>query len=790
MIQKPAPAVLKPFLLTCLFVLICGVSSGQTNNSIVQAVMPLTPIKPGDVKVLMPAAPQGYGLVLKGSDHNPVVDSTGRIVTPLVTTKVNLYFQLINNQNDTNRYDVNREITIPGVFSNEGVNARPFVIPSLREWHGDTATFMLKRSARIVINKSDRNALQKVAALLQQEIEETNGYRLKLLTGKPRNGDIFLTLSEKDISIGDEGYYFRAKNFVTISACKYQGLFWGTRTLLQLLAQGNTIPKGIARDYPEFKVRGFVLDDGRKFFSLKFLRDYIKFMSYYKMNDFQIHLSDNGFKGYFGNDWNKTYAAFRLQSKTYPRLTAKDGSYTKQQFIALQQLAGTYGVRIIPEIDVPAHALAFTRAIPQIGSKLYGMDHLDLHNPLTYKVVENVFKEYLAGHHPVFTGKEVHIGTDEYDKRDAEAFRAFTDHFIKYVQGFGKEVRLWGALTHAQGTTPVTVKNVTMNTWYNGYANPVEMKKLGYNQISTPDGWLYIVPMAGYYYDYLDTKSLYNSWTPYLIGDVQFPVGDPTISGGSFAVWNDIVGNGITEKDVNDRVFPAMQVLAEKMWDANDTVMNYENFDLQRKKTGEGPSTNIRGKIGKANDTLIASYNFDVADKRIRLHNTKYVIGYNGRALSFSGKKSFAALPYPEIGYDYTVSFWIDPDAGNAPGSVIFRSENAVVKLKQGKTGNLGFSREGYNYDFGYPVPPNTWTHIVITGTNKGTCLYVNGKPQKSLVNDWIQFADKKKTKMRKSETLFFPLQIMGGFYGRIDELKIWNKILPDKEIQQLSIGR
>ena len=748
--------------------------------------MPLTPVKTGDVKIMMPAAPQGYHLLLKGSDRNPVVDSTGRIVTPLVTTKVNLYFQLINNQTDTNKYDVNREMTIPGVFSYKGVNPQPFVIPSLREWHGDTANFILKRSARIVINKADRNVLQKVAALLQQEIKGTTGYSLHQATGQPRSGDIFLTLAEKDISIGEEGYYFKAKNFITISACKYQGLFWGTRTLLQLLAQGNTVPKGIARDYPEFKVRGFVLDDGRKFFSLKFLRDYVKFMSYYKMNDFQIHLSDNGFKGYFGNDWNKTYSAFRLQNKTYPKLTAKDGSYTKQQFIALQQLANSYGVRIIPEIDVPAHSLAFTKAVPKIGSKLYGMDHLDLHNPLTYKVVDKVFKEYLSGRHPVFIGKEVHIGTDEYNKKDAEAFRAFTDHLIKYVQGFGKNVRLWGALTHAQGATPVTVKNVTMNTWYNGYANPVEMKKLGYNQISTPDGWLYIVPMAGYYYDYLDTKSLYNNWTPYLIGDVQFPVGDPTISGGSFAVWNDIVGNGVTEKDVNDRVFPAMQVLSEKLWDANDTVMTYEDFDQQLKKIGEGPSTNIRGKIGKTADTLVATFNFDSADKFIHLHNAKYVKGYKGRALYFSGKKSLATLPYQEIGYDYTVSFWINPDANNGPGSVLFSSENAVIKLKQSNTGNLGFSREGYDYDFGYTVPENAWTHIVITGTNKGTSLYVNGKLQKSLADDWIQFADKKKTKMRKSETLFFPMQTIGGFHGKIDELQVWNKILSDKEIQHL----
>ena len=49
-------------------------------------------------------------------------------------------------------------------------------------------------------------------------------------------------------------------------------------------------------------------------------------MAYYKMNTLQVHLNDNGFKQYFDNNWDKTYAAFRLESETYPGLTARDGS--------------------------------------------------------------------------------------------------------------------------------------------------------------------------------------------------------------------------------------------------------------------------------------------------------------------------------------------------------------------------------------------------------------------------------------------------------------------------------
>lgn len=757
----------------------------QQNNELVKSISDVAAIQKGDTKIAFPGAPQGYHLVLKGSDHNPVIDSTGRIVAPLEDTKVSLYFQLINNQEDTIRYDIVKQVMVPGKFKKEG-NLKPFIIPALREWHGGGDNFVLSSVAKIVLDKKDESALQKLSILLQKELEEQTGFHLNIKTGLPKKGDIFLSLQEKDTSIGEEGYYFKVDNFITISAEAYRGLFWGTRTLLQLLEHGNLIPRGIARDYPEFKVRGFVLDDGRKFFTLQFLHDYVKLLSYYKMNDFQIHLNDNGFKKYFGNNWDSTYSAFRLENETYPNLTARDGSYTKKKFIALQQLADDYSVRIVPEIDVPAHSLAFTKAVPVIGSKEYGMDHLDMHNPITDTVIQNVFKEYLSGPNPVFTGNTVDIGTDEYAKKDAEAFRVFTDRMIKYVQSFGKKVRLWGALTWAEGTTPVTVKNVTMNTWYNGYANPVGMKKLGYNQISTPDGWLYIVPAAGYYYDYLNLKNLYNKWTPSIIGDVKFCPGDPTIVGGSFAVWNDIVGNGISEKDVNDRVFPALQVLAQKMWKGADTSISFNDFAKQSKNTGEGPGLNIRGKLGDSTNSLVATFHFDKKEKNIATQNATFVKGNKGNALYFNGANSFAELPYKEIGYNYTVSFWINPSYHNPNDAIIFQSANSVIKLKQQNTGRLGFSRDGYNFDFNYTIPSNVWTHIVIAGTSKGTSLYVNGKLQDKLYDKWIQFSDKDKTKIRKIETLFFPLQKMGRFTGKIDELQVWNKVLNDKEISEL----
>lgn len=117
-----------------------------------------------------------------------------------------------------------------------------------------------------------------------------------------------------------------------VSAPEVIGAYWATRTLLQMAEQDakQALPKGDITDFPDYGLRGFMIDCGRKFIPMPYLRDLAEIMSYYKMNTLQVHLNDNGFKQFFGHDWNKTYAAFRLECDTYPGLTARDGFYTKK----------------------------------------------------------------------------------------------------------------------------------------------------------------------------------------------------------------------------------------------------------------------------------------------------------------------------------------------------------------------------------------------------------------------------------------------------------------------------
>lgn len=637
---------------------------------------------------------------------------------------------------------------LTGSLSRAAVNPKPFVIPELKQWTGKDGNFIPGKDARIVCT-SQNPELLRIAKMFADDYRQMFGQTLSVVQGKAASGDFVLALST-DKKLGEEGYAIKITDRVPASAPTTTGLYWSTRTLLQLAEQNQerSLPQGVIRDYPDYPLRGFMIDCGRKFIPMSYLQDLVKIMAYYKMNTLQVHLNDNGFKQYFEHNWDKTYAAFRLESDTYPGLAARDGSYSKKEFIDFQKQAASNFVEIIPEIDVPAHSLALTHYKPEIGSKEYGMDHLDLFKPETYEFVDALFKEYLEGDNPVFVGKRVHIGTDEYSnaKKDVvEKFRAFTDHYIRFVEGFGKQAVVWGALSHAKGDTPVKSEDVIMNAWYNGYADPATMIKDGYKLICIPDGMVYIVPVAGYYQDYLNEPYLYKEWTPAHIGKSVFEEKHPSILGGMFAIWNDHAGNGISVKDIHHRIFSPLQTLSVKMWTGAQTGIPYETFNEKRALLSEAPGVNQLARIG-----------------------TKPGLVYE-RSTVAPGSTS----DYPEIGYNYTVSFDITGAEENK-GTELFRSPNAVFYLSDPIRGMMGFARDGYLNTFPYKVNPGEKATIQIEGNNRSTTLRVNGKVVEEMNTQKLYF-NAGKDSMSYVRTLVFPLEKAGNFNSKVQNLKVYN---------------
>ena len=633
----------------------------------------------------------------------------------------------------------------------------PRVIPALQQWKGGKGTLTLPPEGNIVVNPASKTQLWPTATILAGDLKELMGWNYTIKTGEPQENDIYLSLDKPDKQLGDEGYVMHTDRHTGIHAPTAKGVFWGTRTLLQIAcSRKGELPKGTARDYPSFSHRGFMLDVARKFFTMDYLRQQVKILSFYKMNEFQIHLNDNGFPQFFDNDWNRTYAAFRLESGRFPGLTAKDGSYTKKEFTGLQRMGMDYGVNVIPEIDVPAHSLAFTHYKPEIGSTEYGADHLDLYKDETYRFLDSLFDEYLSGDSPVFIGPDVHIGTDEYNKKEAEQYRHFTDYYLKYVESYGKHPRMWGGLKWLPGKTPVKADDVTVNAWSYDWIDPEAALKDGYTLINTCDTYLYIVPGADYYRDFLDGQWIYESWSPWIMNSRQtLPENTPGVLGGMFAVWNDLCGNGISEQDVHLRSFPAIQVLSEKLWKGENKEVPYKEFETLCRIMPEAPGVNLSARV--PDSTCLTA---------------------PGQVCILNGTDTLATS-LPEAGYPYAVSFSICPDKDTPVSGILFDGPHSKVYTNWENTGQIAFSRDGYTFAFqSYRLPTGKWTDIRIEGDYKGTSLYVDGRLQERLEGRKMKAYYEKYRRMdymTYQETLIFPLRRIGnclnGFKGKIKDV-------------------
>ena len=625
----------------------------------------------------------------------------------------------------------------------------PQVIPSLQHWNGAKGKLTLPETGKIIIAPEAESLLKETAEIMAKDLKDMFGWNYQVTSGKPKNHSIYLSVKKSPSSLGEESYELDIRNHVTIEASTVKGVFWGTRTLLQMIHnQPFGLMKGKALDYPQYAHRGLMIDVARKFFTMDYLQDYVKILSFYKMNELQIHLNDNGFVEFFDNDWNKTYAAFRLESDRFPGLTSKDGSYTKEEFRNFQQMAARYGINIIPEIDVPAHSLAFTHYNPILAAdkKEYGMDHLDLYKKEVYDFLDTLFDEYLSGDHPVFVGPDVHIGTDEYNLKEAEQFRYFTEYYLKYITKYGKNPRLWGSLKHMKGNTPVNLKGKTVNAWNYSWLDLETALQEGAKAINTCDAFLYIVPAVNYYHNFLDHQWIYESWSPRMMQEGEMIEQSTNLLGAMFAVWNDHVGNGISNKDIHHRVYPALQTLAVKMWTGKQVTTPYDSFNEQRNLLSEAPGVNQLGRIGKAPGLV-----------------------YEQAAVTPN-----RTLPYREIGYNYLVSFDIK-GADEAKGTELFRSPDAVFYLSDPISGMLGFARDGYLNTFNYRIMPGEHATVGISGDNRVTRLHINGKIVEEL-NIQKRFYNGGKDSMNYVRTLVFPLQETGNFKSQITNLKVYRQ--------------
>lgn len=747
------------------------------------------------------------------ADYEQVVGKDGTIYQPLTDKEIKLIYK-VTKDGESAEGTVEHTVTIPGKYETAGTNKKPTVIPELAEWYGgdQEGSFSIGENAAIYADPAFAAAAQALADDYNAEM----GTNLTVVDNEGSANILFKTDSSS--GLGEEGYIMEiGDNTLTVKAQENTGAYWATRSIIQIGELNNgSIPKGITKDYPKYEVRSFSLDVARKPASMDMLEDVVKAMSYYKMNDFQVHLNDNlifyenAFFDGAEDARERAYTGFRLESdivedeskEQMQDLTNEDLYYTKEEFRQFIETADSMGINIVPEIDAPGHSGAFTKVRPDlmlpedqvVPGKVVARagEQFDLSGDVTSSdsqygkslaFVQSVWNEYLT--EEMFdSSMTVHIGTDEYYGQE-NAFRHFSDDMIKFIQDKDRTVRMWGSLTEidGDGTVDVRSENVQLNVWNTGYSNPKQMYNDGFDLINTLDGTLYMVPNGGGgrggYGDYLNITHLYNNWEPNNFSGTVIPAGSEQMLGSTFAIWNDNIdtsAQGISEVDNFERFEDALPIIASKDWGEGSDLEFAEVVETSD-QLGDAPQSNPYSKADADDNNEYMSYEFtEDAETADSSEMNRELSAPEGNAeitdgkLVLDGGESYVTTKIDKLATGSTLSFDIKLNAPAQAGQILFEADHAganddyVHDIRIMDDGRLGFRRELYDYYFDYKLPVGQEVHIEITTDTLKTTLTVDGQEYKAVGLYRNRQTDNTVRKENISNaTLLLPLQRIGS---------------------------
>lgn len=371
----------------------------------------------------------------------------------------------------------------------------------------------LNAASGIAVPKGDAGA-RNAAERLREYLAKTGGPALAL---KPGGKVRFVRVS----GLPAEGYRLVTNAAgATITASDDAGLFYGAVSLWQLIGKSGVVPAVSIVDAPRFKWRGLMLDSARHFQSPAFVRHLIDAMAANKLNTLHWHLVDD--------------QGWRIEIRKYPRLTAvaawrrpatapgapplprTGGFYTQAQIREIVAYAQARGITIVPEIEMPGHALSAIRAYPRLGMGvpippgtesdagvfpwLYNTDDA------TFGFLQDVLDETMA----LFPSRYIHIGGDEAVKDQWKASPAiqaqmkrlglktedalqgwFVQRIETYLAAHDRKLIGWDEIIDGGITGDTTIMS------WRGIDGAVAAAKAGHDAVLTPAPTLYFDHLQG-----------------------------------------------------------------------------------------------------------------------------------------------------------------------------------------------------------------------------------------------------------------------------------------------------
>ena len=477
--------------------------------------------------------------------------------------------------------------------------------------------FVFSEKSTIILSEiSDETRIP--ADLLASLVKNPTGWKLNVIEGKKAvKGSVFMTL---DTAVKNrEGYKILVKSGkITVKAKTAAGLFYAVQTLRQLMPpaiekdsiiQGLrvTVPCCDISDEPRFQYRGMHLDVGRHFFPVSTVKRYIDMIAFQKMNTFHWHLTED--------------QGWRIEIKKYPKLTEigafrketvvghahskpevydgkpYGGFYTQDEIKDVIAYAKTKFVTIIPEIEMPGHAMGAIASYPELSCK---GGHIDVAR--TWGVFDNVFcagkeetfkflEDVISEVADLFPSEYIHVGGDECPKTEwvkcklcqkriktegLKDEKELQSYFIKRMERFinskGKKLIGWDEILEG-GIAP----EATVMSW-RGVAGGIEAAKQGHDVIMTPTTYYYLdyyqcdpkdQPLA--IGGYLPLEKVY-SFDPRF--DELTPEQNAHILGVQGNVWTEYIS---TQEYLEYMTYPRMLAISETGWTPS-SKKDFEDF--------------------------------------------------------------------------------------------------------------------------------------------------------------------------------------------------------------------
>ena len=497
------------------------------------------------------------------------------------------------------------------------------IIPQPAEMNLGKGTHSFKTPLQIVYDEPAKRSAEFLADYLKRFYNVNS----KLTPSSGPGRDVYYIMLKIGGTSKKSEYELKIDKRLSISGDE-EGVFYGVQTLIQMLpphVSNNQIefPYVTIKDYPRFGYRGMHLDCGRNFMSVDFIKKYIDYLAFHKMNYFHWHLTED--------------QGWRIEIKKYPRLTEvgawrngtiigrhpgmgndnkkAGGFYTQDQIKEIVKYADDRYITVIPEIEMPGHGSAAIAAYPSLScfpdeptknyfpkngkwagdstgkqvQQAWGVysDVFCAGKEETFKFLQDVIDEVVQ----LFPTKYIHVGADECPKsnwkrcpncqkiikdnnlKDEHELQSyFIQRMEKYINSKGKTLIGWDEILEG-GLAP----NAVVMSW-RGEAGGIEAAKQKHQVIMTPTTYVYLdysqsenedsVVIGGN----LPVEKVYSyDPVPKELNEEQAKY----IMGAQGNVWSEYMNN---PRKVEYMIFPRLTALSEVLWSPKEKK-NWDDFE-------------------------------------------------------------------------------------------------------------------------------------------------------------------------------------------------------------------